>query len=208
VIRRLDQQTTAWSGGLTTEIAIFPYESHYVTRNFGWRISTATVDVDHSVFTPLPGIWRVLMIIEGRMVLEHEGQHGASLERFQQHAFSGAWRTESWGRAQDLNVMLSAQYRAKITAPESDDMGSSSRKIVVPISAGSQKAWELFYCVAGSLGVRGNDGLHTQLAVGDVLMVSRHYLLSALELSMVFESTHSQPVWPIRISIVGPDLGE
>src|SRR5579875_3661463 len=103
LIRRGEQTTNTWSGGTTTEIAIYPNNSEYGKRNFLWRLSTATVDVEESLFTPLPGISRILMVTEGTMTLQHEGHHSVHLAPFEQDKFEGAWTTRCMGRGRDFN---------------------------------------------------------------------------------------------------------
>jgi len=50
--------TTRWGGGATTQIAIAPAASQYADRDFLWRISSATVELETSDFTPLPDFER------------------------------------------------------------------------------------------------------------------------------------------------------
>ena len=69
MIHKEEQTTIRWSGGLSTELYIFPEDSEYVERNFKYRLSTATVEIEQSVFTPLPGVDRTLMVLEGEMKL-------------------------------------------------------------------------------------------------------------------------------------------
>ena len=49
-----DDVTTQWSGGATTQLAIAPKGAVYADRDFLWRLSSATVELDESDFTPLP----------------------------------------------------------------------------------------------------------------------------------------------------------
>ena len=52
LLTRDDYVTTNWSGGTTTQLAIAPEGAVYGDRNFLWRLSSATVELDHSDFTP------------------------------------------------------------------------------------------------------------------------------------------------------------
>lgn len=63
-------QTSQWSGGSTTELFIYPPTAHYADRNFDFRISSASVTDEQSVFTALPSVSRTLMLLEGQMKLE------------------------------------------------------------------------------------------------------------------------------------------
>lgn len=173
VVRRSEQHTSAWSGGTTTEIAIFPRNAVYGRRDFLWRISSARVDVEESTFTHLPGIWRLIMILEGDMTLEHELHHNVRLTPFQQDAFSGAWTTTSRGRARDFNVMLSEgctgrlqagelQPGSRWTAPSGpSDVGDDARGTVGVV-----------YAVDNAISVRVGDESPYPLMAGDALLIT------------------------------------
>lgn len=57
-----DFVTSKWSGGSTTELYIYPPQAVYREGNFKCRISSATVEVEKSDFTSLPGVKRYLSI--------------------------------------------------------------------------------------------------------------------------------------------------
>ena len=94
-----------WSGGTTTELFIHPENANYRNRNFDFRISTATVELENSIFTPLPNIKRTLMVLDGQMTLNHSGHHTKKLERFDSDNFDGEWSTSSKGKCTDFNLM-------------------------------------------------------------------------------------------------------
>lgn len=106
IIKLNQQNTSEWSGGTTTELYIYPKDSIYSKRNFKWRLSSAKVEVEQSIFTPLIGIHRLIMIIEGELMLEHLGHHNATLKPFEQDSFSGEWTTSSVGKVKDFNLMM------------------------------------------------------------------------------------------------------
>ena len=56
---------SSWSGGTTTQLAIEPENAEYKDRDFLWRVSSATVALEESVFTPLPDYERLIMTLEG-----------------------------------------------------------------------------------------------------------------------------------------------
>ena len=97
--------TSPWNGGSTTELFIYPIPSKYANRNFNFRLSTATVNVEESTFTSLPGITRTLMVLDGEMILAHKAQHTAKLCRFDSDNFNGDWETSSKGKCVDFNLM-------------------------------------------------------------------------------------------------------
>ena len=89
---------SAWSGGQTKELAIYPRGQKYIDREFIWRLSSATVETDESDFTRLPDYDRVLMVLDGEVVLEYNGERVAKLKTLEQDSFDGAWKTKSYGK--------------------------------------------------------------------------------------------------------------
>lgn len=114
VIRKEEQETKEWSGGTTTQLYIYPENSSYKARNFQFRISTASVDVEESTFTRLPNVSRSIMILEGKMDLFHKGQHNIKLNKFETDNFSGDWDTTSRGKVIDFNLMTTGENSGSI----------------------------------------------------------------------------------------------
>ncbi len=110
--------TNVWSGGKTTQLFIHPPTAKYTDRNFDFRISTATVEVESSEFTALPGIVRKLMVLEGETTLTHQNKHTAILNKFDVDSFSGDWKTTSAGKCTDFNVMTHGEIESKISGFE------------------------------------------------------------------------------------------
>ncbi len=107
-ISKKDMPVSEWSGGTTTEIFIYPPDAAYKDRDFLFRISTASVELESSDFTDLPDYDRIIASIDGTMELTHGGS-GASftvrpLESV--HYFDGGVPTHCEGKATDLNLML------------------------------------------------------------------------------------------------------
>ena len=115
-IRGKDQLTTTWSGGTTTQLAIYPPEASYASRLFKWRLSSAIVSVPESSFTALPGFKRILMILSGTMTLKHEKQYEKELGPFDQDNFDGDWTTTSIGKATDFNLMMRDGVKGSVEA--------------------------------------------------------------------------------------------
>lgn len=110
-----EQKVKQWSGGQTIELAIFPTDGDYSSRNFIFRISTAKVEVFNSEFTSLPGFHRSLMVLEGELTLIHHGLRKITLCPFQMDEFEGEWITTSEGIATDFNVMTSDEAIHQLT---------------------------------------------------------------------------------------------
>ncbi|WMJ85133.1 HutD/Ves family protein [Oscillospiraceae bacterium LTW-04] len=95
-----------WSGGVTTQIAIFPPDAQYANHDFLWRISSATVNLPESDFTPLPDYKRYISLLDGRILLTHDGGRPVILTPGEIHCFDGGAATKSQGTCVDFNLML------------------------------------------------------------------------------------------------------
>lgn len=123
------QATTAWAGGKTTELYIYPRDTLYADRQFGFRVSSATVELEQSEFTPLPGFTRHIMPLRGQMRLEHEGHHTRALTPYEVDVFDGGWRTLSRGKCTDFNLMFGSRWTGRLYAlnlPGSIDCSAGS----------------------------------------------------------------------------------
>lgn len=160
-----EQSTTTWSGGTTTELAIYPPGASYAARDFAWRLSTAIVTAATSTFTALPGWHRSLMVLSGQMHLEHTGQHQVTLAPFEQDSFSGSWLTHCTGTGQDFNLMLAAGWQGCLQALHITPADSLSLELSRPITT------EAFYCVSGCIQVSLPGPTVLILEPGDFLFV-------------------------------------
>lgn len=100
-----DYVTSTWSGGTTTQLGIAPAGAVYADRDFLWRVSSATVDLEVSDFTALPDYDRLIATVEGSIDVTHNGGAAISLSPYQVHRFDGGWQTRSVGRCRDFNLM-------------------------------------------------------------------------------------------------------
>lgn len=108
------RKTVQWSGGTSTEIFVFPADGDFATRNFDFRISTATVEVEETDFTFFEGITRHLMILKGTLELNHIDRYAKTLTPYDQDTFSGEWPTKSKGKVTDFNLMLKNGYTGSL----------------------------------------------------------------------------------------------
>jgi environmental stress-induced protein Ves len=110
IVRHLsaaDFRTSNWSGGTTTELYLYPANGSYAARDFLFRISSATVDLEESDFTPLPGVERHITPLQGSFVLTHPGSSPIEMPPLAApYRFSGAIPTHCMGKAKDFNLML------------------------------------------------------------------------------------------------------
>ncbi len=173
LIRKAEQNTTIWSGGTTTQIAIYPSNAEYSKRNFIWRLSSAKVDLAQSTFTSLPGISRVLMVIDGVLKLEHEGHHSAYLKPFEQDHFCGDWITKSVGKVNDFNLMMSQECQGKLTAIQLGER--ESIEISVRTGKGCNHCTSVFYCIDGSVRFLAEEERTYELYAKDALILHRKH---------------------------------
>ena len=99
-----DYQISTWSGGQTTQLFLSPKEGSYPDRNFDFRLSTATVEVEKSDFTDLTGYHRILMPLTSSITLTHQ-QKEVVLKPFQSYFFDGGDPVSSQGTCQDFNLI-------------------------------------------------------------------------------------------------------
>lgn len=117
LITKEQMATTTWSGGTTTQFAIHPAQCAYASRDFLWRVSSATVDLAESDFTMLPAYNRLITTLQGEIRLRHEAEDPITLAPYAVHAFDGAVHTHSWGICRDFNLMLrKGQCRGQMEA--------------------------------------------------------------------------------------------
>ncbi len=123
-----DQETRLWSGGTTTELLIYPQDASYAARDFDFRISTATVEVEESDFTDLSGFQRYLLVLEGELLINHARHYEKQLKQLESDAFDGSWRTRSKGKVRDFNVIFRPDYAASVRVHNPDKRMSLSKQ--------------------------------------------------------------------------------
>ncbi|WBW99069.1 HutD/Ves family protein [Oceanirhabdus sp. W0125-5] len=173
VIKKNDFKTSEWSGGTTTQLMIYPKDSLYSERNFKWRLSSAKVEVEESIFTNLPGIWRLIMVIEGELHLEHKGHHKAYLKPFQQDSFSGEYETRSFGKVTDFNLMMGNGCKGALEHLSLNRGESKNISFICDIGEDLTEITEVFYCVEGEIEILTENNEKINLFKGDLISVTR-----------------------------------
>ncbi len=110
-----DCKVVNWANGTSTELFVFPADGNFQTRDFTFRISTATVEAEETTFSDFFGLTRILMILEGNINLIHEGRYSKQLAPFDQDTFDGSWLTKSQGKVRDFNVMFKENVAGKVS---------------------------------------------------------------------------------------------
>jgi len=110
IVKKKSYLVNAWAHGETTQLTVFPKEGEYKSRDFLWRVSSATVTQDQSDFTVLFGIKRWIMPFDHQLQLEHKHTgkplYSITLNPYEAHCFKGDWDTQSKGIVRDFNLML------------------------------------------------------------------------------------------------------
>ena len=163
-----DFVSSLWSGGETHQLAIAPAGAVYADRDFLWRISSATVDLEESVFTALPDYDRYIATLKGSIRVSHDGGEELTLVPYAIHRFDGGADTQSWGRCVDFNLMLRKgkcegcltalrlAENVRVTLPRAYDSGAQHSLLV--------------YCGEGGA-VLHADGRSVSLARGEAVLV-------------------------------------
>ena len=108
-MRRLTKENyicSQWSGGTTTQLYLAPEGASYGDRDFLWRVSSATVELEESDFTALPDYDRWIATLEGSITLTHGDGQRVCLAPYEVYAFDGGAHTHSRGRCTDFNLMV------------------------------------------------------------------------------------------------------
>jgi uncharacterized protein len=162
--KKSDHITREWSGGKTTQLIIFPRDASFAERNFQFRLSLATTEVEHSLFTQLPGVFRVIMILDGTLLLEHDMRYRKTLKKFETDNFRGDWTTKAHGKVTDFNLMTTGSACGSlrgITLPKGFPE-TVSLKGTLDISG--------IYVWKGKVTATGSNKQSLKLEEGDLLM--------------------------------------
>jgi len=116
IIKAENFNTSNWSGGTTTQLYIYPKTADYKNKTFDFRLSTARVDIEKSEFTPLPGVSRKIMILDGQIVISHKDHYSKELKKLDTDEFQGDWQTSSIGTCTDFNLMTTGTTKGDLSA--------------------------------------------------------------------------------------------
>lgn len=137
-----------WSGGTTREMAIYPENAKYLDRDFIWRLSSADSDREESSFTKLPDYDRILMVLEGSVVLAHGEERTVKLEPLEQDSFDGAIKTKCFGNLKkDYNLIMRKGCRGTMEVLHVD---SNSQKLSFDENISQGECISVgIYCIEG-----------------------------------------------------------
>ncbi len=148
-------------------MALYPEGCSYLERNFIWRISSANIETEESDFTSLPDYDRVLMVLKGEVVLSYEGSHVSRLQELDQDRFDGGWKTKSFGKITDFNLMVRKGADGYLDVVE---LSSESREMSSSYETNHPKATHALYCKSGYYVVTTGDKT-SMVKEGDLLVL-------------------------------------
>jgi uncharacterized protein len=179
IIKKDTLITSNWAGGTTTQLLIYPEEGNYSKRDFKWRVSTAKVEVQESTFTSLPGISRIIMILEGCLKIQHYGHHNMELNPYEIDEFEGEWVTKGFGKVTDFNLMMGEGVKGelgyiKITPFQKKEiLLEDDNKLFENVA-------NFYYCPYRNIGIMINE-VEYRLNAGDIIYITSRKLEMKLE---------------------------
>ena len=103
---------------MTYEYMIYPKTANYADRDFAFRISSATIEQEPSVFTQFKGYHRYLVMLDNGLDIEIN-QEKKVYEQFEIMEFNSKDAVTSYTKGMDFNWMVSekiSHHQLKITA--------------------------------------------------------------------------------------------
>lgn len=161
--KKEDYVVSQWSGGTTTQLGIYPAGEQYADRKFIWRLSSATVDLEESDFTDLPDYNRILGVLQGEVVLSYEGIRSVKLGRLEYDYFDGAWKTKSFGKITDYNLMTRKGYTGRLEVLK---LAEKAAELEL-----KEAVTHAFFCT-GSYAVVNFDGNSVMMKDGEQLIIN------------------------------------
>ncbi len=122
LLPKKDSKSSIWSGGLTYEYMIYPETANYADRDFVFRISSATIEQEPSVFTKFKGYHRYLVMLDNSLNIEINAAKKV-YEKYEIMEFNSDDDVISYTKGIDFNWMVSekiSHHKLKITNSSED----------------------------------------------------------------------------------------
>ena len=198
-----DYTPSRWTGGTTTQLAIFPEDSDYLKRNFIWRLSTATCDLEETTFSKLPDYDRVLMVLKGDVVLAHQDVRVARLGELEQDRFDGGYHTKSFGKITDYNLMTAKGNKGYLDVIE---LTADSKELEFEKDEELERFDVTFYCRDGYATITA--GSETFMLMPGQQMVASFVSGEEVKMSVMGDGTliRGQIFYDYRPEELGPTI--
>ena len=158
-------KSSIWTGGTTTQLFIYPETADYRLQDFNFRLSSAKVEMEESNFTPLPGVSRKLMILNGKIIIHHKNYYTRELNKFDTDEFEGEWETSSIGKCTDFNLMT----RGKTSGVLTKIIIKKNKKLIYNLV--NLWDWQFFYVYSGRINLK-LKGKHYSINHGELLVIN------------------------------------
>ena len=122
---------STWKGGKTTQLCIVPENASLQERNFDLRISSATIDLEHSEFSDFRGYRRYLMKLEGDITLLIDDKT-IIIKRDEAFEFMGDEKVISISKepSRDFNVIIKKDKKADISIKENEKLNTNKGEYI------------------------------------------------------------------------------
>jgi environmental stress-induced protein Ves len=169
IIRKDKVKKSLWSGGTSSQLFISPDDADIASRDFIFRVSAATVNVEESLFTFFDNYDRIIMTTDKDFVLIHNDDDEVFLSKYEPHFFLGEDKTRSKGKVNDYNLIM----KRGVCRGDTMAMSLAKGSVVYPRKGNDKcdETLEIVYCAMGRLTFRFND-IREHLVRGDVLMIN------------------------------------
>ncbi len=193
IIKKENYKTNEWAGGRTTELSIYPENSKYQDRDFIWRLSSATVEAESSVFTQLPDYNRILMVLDGKLELNHNDVEIINLNAFDQNVFDGAAYTKCLGKAVDFNLMMRKdKCNGKLKAISINKLEQAKFNEIIGYYSNNFSV--MVYAYKSNIEIQMADDIKLLLNEGDTLRIDFKEQITNLELDLINKNNEEAKV--------------
>lgn len=122
---------STWKGGKTEELCIVPEDASLQERNFDLRISSATIDLEHSEFSDFTGYRRYLMKLEGDITLLIDDKT-IIIKGDEAFEFMGDEKVISISKepSRDFNVIIKKDKKADISIKENEKLNTNKGEYI------------------------------------------------------------------------------
>ncbi|WP_071026545.1 HutD family protein [Peptoniphilus raoultii] len=104
IIKKEDFKESKWAGGVTSEVFIYPKEADVSKKNFDFRISTASCELEKSAYTSYDDFYRFICPLDNKMEISVD-DYKFNLSPFEILFFDGKAKTYSSGDLRDFNLI-------------------------------------------------------------------------------------------------------
>lgn len=168
LISKDSNSPTEWYGGSSAELTTYPQNSSFANRDFLWRLGYAKINIPQSTFSKLCGVSRHLMVMSGKVELNHAGHYKKTLCELESDSFSGDYDTNTSGTCSVFNLMTRENYKGLLTSmlikPKTSQFFSKT------LSYNQEIVAVCLYPISGRISTTINDEIY-EVSTNDLLRI-------------------------------------